>query len=249
MTLSAAATLIIEKFLPDSHQKYLFLNYKQSGVYRTYKSFIPSYLQDRPRNVISHCLERRTKSLKYILTDVTVVDEGTGKFQVKGSSGKNHTVSFGDPSCTCRDWVEWNMPCKHFFCVFQLYPQWNWNSLPDHYTSSAYLSTDQAALNSYFGADQHAADPDVADQDVVDPDGVDQDVVDPDGADQDVVDPDDADQDVVDPDGANQDVAVEGVGCQGAVADCEDSKPSSSTTGSNEFKEDIPLRKVQCKNV
>ena len=63
MTLSA---LIVEKFLPDSYQKYLFLNYKQSDMYRTYKSFVPSYLQGRPRSVILHCLERRSKALKYV---------------------------------------------------------------------------------------------------------------------------------------------------------------------------------------
>lgn len=161
MTLSAAVTLIVEKFLPDSYQKYLFLNYKQSDMYRTYRSFVPSYLQGRPRSIVLHCLERRTKSLKYVSADVTVLDEASGKFEVKGSSGKHHTIFFGDPSCTCRDWVEWNLPCKHFFCIFELYPQWNWNRLPKQYTSSAYLSTDQAALNSYFSSsieDQDAED-------------------------------------------------------------------------------------------
>jgi len=150
MTLSAAVTLIVEKFLPDSYQKYLFMNYKQSDMYRTYKSFVPSYLQGRPRSVILHCLERRSKALKYISSDVTVLDETTGKFKVKGSSENHHTVVFEDPSCTCRDWIEWNLPCKHFFCVFEHYPQWNWDSLPDQYTKSAYLSTDQAVLNRYI---------------------------------------------------------------------------------------------------
>ena len=88
-----------------------------------------------------------------------MLDEATGKFEVKGSSEKHHTVFFEDPSCTCRDWTEWNLPCKHFFCIFELYPQWNWDRLPDRYTKSAYLSTDQAALNSYFSpsVDQDAA--------------------------------------------------------------------------------------------
>ncbi|XP_065886945.1 uncharacterized protein [Dysidea avara] len=159
MTLSATVTLIVEKFLPDSSRKYLFLNYKQSDMYGTYKSFVPSYLQARPRSVILHCLERHSKALKYISSDVTVFDETTGKFEVKGSSEKRHTVFLEDPSCTCRDWTEWNLPCKHFFCIFVLYPQWNWDCLPDQYTKSAYLSTDQAALNSYFSpsVDQDAA--------------------------------------------------------------------------------------------
>ena len=150
MTLSGAITLIIEKFLPDNYQNYLFLNYKQSEVYRSYKSFVPSYLQGRPRSTICHYLARCTKSLKYTDSDVTLLDIAEGKFQVTGCGGKVHIVNFGGPSCTCRDWVEWNLPCKHFFCIFRLCPQWGWDSLPSSYTSSAYLSTDQAALDSYF---------------------------------------------------------------------------------------------------
>ena len=90
---------------------------------------------------------------------MTVLDETTDKFKVKGSSENHHTVVFEDPSCTCRDWIEWNLPCKHFFCVFEHYLQWNWDSLPDQYTKSAYLSTDQAALNRYFSpATDHQVD-------------------------------------------------------------------------------------------
>ena len=48
--------------------------------------------------------------------------------------------------------MEWNLPCKHFFCIFEFYPQWNWYCLPEQYTKSAYLSTDQDALNSFFSA-------------------------------------------------------------------------------------------------
>ena len=52
MTLSAVTTLIVETFLPDTYQKYLFMIYKQSPQYRSYKSFIPDFLQGRPRSVI-----------------------------------------------------------------------------------------------------------------------------------------------------------------------------------------------------
>ena len=75
MTLSSIITLIIKTFLPENHQKYLFLNYKQSSQYRSYKDFVPTYLHGRPRSTISHCLERRSKSLKYTSEDVTVIDE------------------------------------------------------------------------------------------------------------------------------------------------------------------------------
>ena len=61
MMLSSIITLIVEKILPESFQKDLFLNYKQSSQYRTYNSIVPDYLHDRPKTVISHSLERRAK--------------------------------------------------------------------------------------------------------------------------------------------------------------------------------------------
>ena len=156
MMLSSIVTLIVETFLPESHQKYLFLNYKQSSQYRQYKSFVPDYLQNRPRSTISHCLERRSKSLKYTIDDVQLNDDENGQFTVKGTSGKCHKVSFAIPSCTCRDWITWHLPCKHFFAIFRLYPKWNWNSLPKSYQNSPYLSTDDTAITDHFHAHDDA---------------------------------------------------------------------------------------------
>ena len=148
--LSAIIALIVEVFLPESYQKYLFLNYKQSSQYRTYNSIVPDYLRDRPKTVISHSLERRSKALKYTIEDVSLVDNRKGFFSVKGTSGKNHNVNFALPSCSCRDWVTWNLPCKHFFAIFYHYPKWNWNSLPGAYLSGPYLSSDHSAVTNFF---------------------------------------------------------------------------------------------------
>ena len=156
MTLSAIATLLVESFLPDTYQKYLFLNYKQSTQYRSYRSIVPEYLHRKPRSVIIHCLERRSKSLKYMEGDVHLINDDEGIFTVTSSSGEDHKVSFVSnpgnttPSCTCRDWVAWHIPCKHFFAVFRFYPSWNWERLPESYKKSAYLSTDTGALDTFF---------------------------------------------------------------------------------------------------
>ena len=156
MTLSAIASLLIEYFLPEMCQKYLFLNYKQTSHYRSYKSFVPTFLHGRPRSVVLHCLERQTKSLKYTKDDVHDINEKEGVFNVTGSHGSCHVVSFGMntsdmmPSCTCRDWTTWHIPCKHFFAVFRFHPEWNWNKLPQSYRDGAYLSTDSDSLNTFF---------------------------------------------------------------------------------------------------
>ena len=165
MMLSSIITIIVETFLPESHQKYLFMNYKQSSQYRQYKSFVPVYLHDRPRSTISHCLERRLKSLKYTSDDIQLDDDENGLFTLKGTSGKSHKIAFATPSCTCRDWTTWHLPCKHFFGIFRIHPKWNWNSLPESYRNSPYLSTDDRAIADHF-------QPDVEDQVSRDPDAL-----------------------------------------------------------------------------
>ena len=148
--------LIVDEFLPISHQKYLFQNYKQSSQYRSYKSFVPEYLCGRPRSTILHCLERKTKALKYSSSDTGVIDLKNGQFTVKGTKQKTHTIDFGIqsknhmPSCTCQDWTQWHLPCKHFFAIFSIYPQWGWYQLPKEYLNSAYLSIDADALQNNF---------------------------------------------------------------------------------------------------
>ena len=126
VTLSNIITILIEQYLPTCKQKYLFQNYKQSSQYRSYKKCVPAYLHDRPRGVVLHCLDRKTKSLKYSPEAVSDVDKEEGVFEVEKPAGGRHTVNFGKtaqdemPSCTCRDWQRYHIPCKHFLQFFSL---------------------------------------------------------------------------------------------------------------------------------
>ena len=49
-----------------------------------------------------------------------MIDDENGIFSVKGASGKDHNISFGLPSCSCRDWITWHLSCKHFFAIIYL---------------------------------------------------------------------------------------------------------------------------------
>lgn len=112
LTLSGIATLLIDHFLPDMWQKYVFQNFKLSEEYRGYSKEIPDYLKGRPKSIILHCLERKAKSHKFTKDDIKMVDEG--KFEIKNSAGDGkHTLDFKLPECTCKDC---HIPCKHFFC-------------------------------------------------------------------------------------------------------------------------------------
>ena len=54
--------------------------------------------------------------------------------------------------CSCKDWKKWHIPCKHFLAVFRWEPDWDWNQLPLEYRQSAYLSTDNMAIEEYLAA-------------------------------------------------------------------------------------------------
>ena len=61
-----------------------------------------------------------------------------------------YKIDFLVPSCTCPDWINTNYLCKHFFAVFQVYPSWDWNTLPSSYLESPRLKLDSKAVESYF---------------------------------------------------------------------------------------------------
>ena len=151
INLSNIVTIIVEQFLPSCQSKYLFQNYKQSSQYRSYKKFVPTYLHDRPHSVILHCLERKSKSAKYAVDSVHDVDPDLGIFKIEKDEKTRYTVKFGTsddmPSCTCKDWLRYHIPCKHFFAIFTHRPNWSWDQLPSTYQNSAYVSMDTLALD------------------------------------------------------------------------------------------------------
>ena len=153
MNLSSIVSLLVEIFLPALRQKYLFANFEQSHLNRKYNDYIPSYLQNRPREVILHCLDRKASSARYTSNDITVVDNEMGIFEVANAKGHSYTVKFSVPSCSCPDWTEYHYPCKHFFAIFYHHCAWDWNALPQTYLCSPRLSLDTQALENYFSKD------------------------------------------------------------------------------------------------
>ena len=154
ITLSNLTSKIVEEFVPALHYKYIFMNFRQTSLYRTYNpSVVPAYLQGRPRTTILHCLHRKASSNKFSSNDIHDVDRRVGVFEVHGKS-QTYRVDFGSstgmPSCTCRDWQNYHIPCKHFFGVFQNKEDWTWDKLPDAYLKSEYLSLDESALTKYL---------------------------------------------------------------------------------------------------
>ena len=132
---------------------YVLSNVQVSEWYRKYKDDVPSFLHGRPRNTVLHCLDRQAKGRKYDKADITMLED-EGCFEVKKSSGGMHRIDFGSntdsPSCSCKDWIRWYIPCEHFLGVFANYNDWSWDSLPKTYLDSSYLSIDKGAISTYF---------------------------------------------------------------------------------------------------
>lgn len=162
MTLSHIISKITNEFLPALHYKYVFKNFKQSELYRSYNpSIVPDYLQGSPKQTILHCLHRQASSNKFASSDVSQVTPGIPKFEVEGAKG-THTVDFGvesgEPSCTCKDWIAHHIPCKHLFAVFNHRPQWGWDKLPSSYKASPYLSLDNVTISNYIASETSIPD-------------------------------------------------------------------------------------------
>ena len=67
--------------------------------------------------------------------------------QVKSMSSEGyHELYLGDkyalPTCPCKDWKKFLMPCKHFLAVFEHLPGVPWNSLSGIYAKSPFFSID-----------------------------------------------------------------------------------------------------------
>ena len=172
LTLSRLVVVLNEHFLPDMHHKHMFLNHQMLSTYRAYNSFVPPYLHGRPRQVIIHCLERKSNCQKYNEEDITIQDTVNGVFAVRGSNGKSHTVDFGKltnkPSCSCLDWIKWQIPCKHFFAIFRLVAEWSWDALPSSYRNNPTISVSTSVQTSVQSQNQNPeldATPSVPQQD------------------------------------------------------------------------------------
>ena len=133
LTLTEVFSIIIDRYLPSQKQSFVFANISQTSQFRLYKDNVPDFLHDRPRKVIIHCQQRELHSREYCADDIAA--DGEGKFEVS-SAGRQLSVDFTVPSCSCEDWCLHGYPRKHFFAIFRLVPGWDWSALPAAYTAS-----------------------------------------------------------------------------------------------------------------
>lgn len=120
LTLTWTVRVIVNQFLPDMHQDYVFQNFKQLDLYHLPSSAVSHYLQRRPPTVVKHCLVPKTKSSRYTKDEVVWI-QSFGVFHVM-KDAKKRTVNFRrhDDSmvgCSCKDSKKWRILCKHFYSI------------------------------------------------------------------------------------------------------------------------------------
>ena len=122
-------------FISIFYLRYVEMNVKYSQGYRKYSSEIPHFLVNRPRILVTHCIERIFAAKEIESHHIECTDSMKGKFKIRSQSqdGCWYLLSFGDSQtmcrCECQDWQKWWLPCKHFIAIFNLYPAWQWESL------------------------------------------------------------------------------------------------------------------------
>ena len=104
------------------------LNVKFSFGYKTHAENIPSYLQNRPRSLVTFLLERAQRASTHmndsvrqqtdesfeVCSDEPGINDTKLKYNV--SSGDNETTFCG---CSCRDFRRTRLLCKQFFAVIE----------------------------------------------------------------------------------------------------------------------------------
>ena len=131
--LSALVCLLGDRFLPGAHQSYYITEFE--GIWLVPTVFVPDFLKGRP---ILHCLDRHSRSKKYDDEDLSEGDK-EGIFIIQSRDGFHNIVNSGRnsqeqmPSCFCKDWTRWHIPCKHIFTVFRLKKAWGGDALPQMY--------------------------------------------------------------------------------------------------------------------
>jgi len=81
---------------------------------------MPNYLGNCPHNEQAQCLANIASAKQFSITDVTTTDI-QGAFILK-SGDNSYSVNISGGHCSCPFFTKSNIPCKHMFAIFSLFP-------------------------------------------------------------------------------------------------------------------------------
>ncbi|CAM4606410.1 unnamed protein product [Leuciscus chuanchicus] len=143
-SLTSLLETMICDFIPEQLLSYRRLNFIYSSECKTYNPDVPTFLRDRPRSFVKHCLNSIQAASIYTKEHVEVL--GKESFKVKSETTSAwFRVELGDSerytSCECFLFKTTFLPCKHFFAVFS-HSDKTWGDLSPVYCRSPYITLD-----------------------------------------------------------------------------------------------------------
>ena len=124
---------------------------KYSQGHRKYNSEIPSFVVNRPRILVLHCIERifAVKDIESQHIECVDVSKKTFKIKSQSQDGCWYLLSFADSEtifdCECPNWQKWWLPCTHFIAIFNNFPAWQWENL-SLYLNSPFFPLDEKLI-------------------------------------------------------------------------------------------------------
>ena len=131
--------------------RYIEYNARSLDCVKAYHSSIPSFLKNKPRMLVDHCLKRIPPHVQPI-PEENIQQKSAGKFQLKSvDSANTYDIDLCSPCpcCSCYDWQRYHLPCKHMLAVFHHFPSWDWEFLPSEYRDAPHFNLDLEILDSF----------------------------------------------------------------------------------------------------
>lgn len=87
----------------------------------------------------SEDIVQQSKTVFYVKSKgASANPDGTTKWWYNVQLGNDHSF----PKCECFDFEHHYLPCKHFFAIFLMIPGYSWESLPDYFRNSPFITID-----------------------------------------------------------------------------------------------------------
>ncbi|XP_066917540.1 uncharacterized protein [Clytia hemisphaerica] len=124
-SLSELLTIIIDTFIPKIYNKYVELNVKSAEGYKGYHASIPSFLYNRPKELVKYAMQKQQSVTQRMINSVKLISTDSKQYAVKSDStfitDDHDLLDFGDDEnpcrCSCPAFRRNRIVCEHFFAV------------------------------------------------------------------------------------------------------------------------------------
>lgn len=120
-------------------------NIKCLATDRAYSEDVPTFLHNKPRRFVEHCLSRIPSADVFKENFFVDVVSDLNLIVRSDSTNTSYRVSLSGrwPTCECADWKRHFMLCKHLLAVIVYVPGYSWDSIPDTFRNFPLFCNDR----------------------------------------------------------------------------------------------------------